>query len=69
VPLEVLIWYGSEVCCHVLLNFLHGRKFLSHILRRGKSQNSNGARSGEYCGCVMVGILFFAKKNCIVRKV
>jgi hypothetical protein len=25
-PLEVLIWYGCEVCCHILLNFSPWKK-------------------------------------------
>jgi hypothetical protein len=23
-PLEILFWYSSETCCHILLNFLYG---------------------------------------------
>jgi hypothetical protein len=23
-PLEILFWYGSETCCHILLNFFYG---------------------------------------------
>jgi hypothetical protein len=23
-PMEILFWYGSETCCHILLNFFYG---------------------------------------------
>jgi len=63
------IFWNSAVAFHLMSSMVAKRVPLRPIFRVENTQKSLGARSGEYGGWVMTGMLFLARNCCITSDV